>query len=180
MTATAKMTVESIQSADNTVAGEYCDCWKCGGSGRIDRYASIANGVCFACKGSGRHKAGEASTAENGVHTFQVGELVWQFEAIHHYDRDGREGGAHLRISPKTPAGIDRRVDSVMFQVWKNGQQRRQGVTILRARVSPEVGRKVWAAARAGMRPEDMTAEFLEVKEQSCSISRNQRGISTF
>jgi len=31
-----------------------CDCYKCGGSGFIQAFSGIANGVCFTCKGSGK------------------------------------------------------------------------------------------------------------------------------
>lgn len=31
-------------------------CFKCGGSGRIDRFASIESGVCFQCNGTGCSK----------------------------------------------------------------------------------------------------------------------------
>ena len=31
-----------------------CECYKCGGSGYIQAFAGIANGVCFTCGGTGK------------------------------------------------------------------------------------------------------------------------------
>lgn len=154
--------------------GRYVDCFKCGGSGLLSWAAHIDNGRCWACNATGKLEAGRA-VGRDGVFTFVTEEkLVWQFETIHHCDLDpGRNGeGAHLTADP-----AKHRIDSVIFQVFALGAHRRNGETILRARVDTEIGREVWAYAKAGGNPDDLTAARLGCDEPSCAISRHRRGV---
>jgi len=170
---------DKVDLVEEVVTGKLEVCWRCSGMGVIPHFSHVAGGVCFACDGAGSLPAGKAGLEDSGVWTFVVGGLAWQFESIHHYDRDPGRGGEgwHQRISPNAK-GIEARVDSVMLQCFAVGGNRRTGTTLLHARVSPEVGRKVWNAARSGMSPQEMTDEYLEAN--GCSRSRNTRGINLF
>lgn len=165
-----------------TTTGDHERCWKCGGTGRIEVFAHIAKGVCFLCGGAGQIKVGlPASDRGKAIWTFVVGETVWQFEGIHH--------GPNCHTVARISATDTDTIDSVLLQAFRVGASRRNGVTILRCRVSPEDARKVWRAALDGMRPEDMDNFFLggfvngygepigQWDTNSCAVSRNKLGI---
>lgn len=144
-------------------------CWKCGGTGIVEWARHYAAGVCFACKGAGEAPSG--AIAENGVHTFQVGELVWQFSpATECENLDG------VLIRNARPGET---VHRVYLQCFRVGANRRSGVTLLRACTRDiEAARNVWRAAEAGKRPEDVTLAELGIPaDQRCAWSRNRRGI---
>jgi len=160
--------------------GNHENCWKCGGTGRIDAFAHVAHGVCFACGGSGKLEAGSPIVAKDSLACgFVVDGWVWEFEPIHHGPN------AHY-VARKGQS-----VDTVILQAYKAGANLRTGTTVLRCRVAPEVARKVFKAAQGGMKPEEMTNAFLGgfldgygrpigdgFETGSCGISRNRRGIS--
>jgi hypothetical protein len=144
--------------------GTDCTCWRCGGEGRIKQFAHVAKGVCFACEGSGRLPHGR-NVSSKGIHTFVASnDVVWQFEPIHH----GKD--SHYTAQP------GQSVDTVLFQAFALGANKRTGTTIIRARVMPEVARKVWKDALAGRAPESFTDVELEI-EHDCQIGRNGRGV---
>jgi hypothetical protein len=141
------------------------ECWKCNGTGKLT-WTSLANGLCFACQGSGELDAGYTLNPRPGMFEFKLEDgPVWQFETIHHAE------DCHYRVDPNGSESVD----SILFQaITGNGKR---GTTVLRARVSPAVGRMVWRAAKSGRAP-DFTAEELGVTEPSCAITRNRKGIS--
>lgn len=152
--------------------GKFENCWKCNGTGVIPAFRHVANGCCFACDGTGRVKAAK-ECEKDGVYTFVVDGMVWQFQPIHHYDLDEDTAmEAHIRATK------GQRVDTVMLHAFERGANRRTGTTILRARVSPEIGRKVWKDAKKGMKPEQMTDEYLEAS--GCARTRNFRGVEVW
>ncbi len=156
--------------------GKHVDCFKCGGTGFLGWCAHVDNGRCWACHATGRLEAGKA-VGRDGVFTFTTeAGLVWQFMTIHHGDLDpDYDGycGSHITADPKT-----HRIDSVTFQAFKLGAHRRKGETIIHARVYTEEARNVWAFAKAGGNPNELTAGFLGIEEPSCSIRRHQRGVN--
>lgn len=164
-----------MTTTQGLVTGKRDLCWQCGGSGYLPWFAHVANGVCFACGGKGDTPIGQ-TTEHEGVFTFVVNGVVWQFQPIHEEDRDpGREEDYDTM---HRPAKAGERVDTVMIQAFALGANRKRGVTTLRCRLYPEPARRAWKAAKSGVRPEAMTADLLGVKEPSCSISRNVRGVS--
>lgn len=154
--------------------GKFENCWKCNGTGHLPHYAHIANGACFACGGTGKVKPGEPCSKDE-IHTFVVDGLVWQFQPIHHDNLDpgNEEFGVHRR------ARKGERVDSVLIHCFPLGGNRRKGTTPLRCRLDTEVARKVWKEARGGMKPKQMTDEFLGIVSP-CQITRNGRGIEVW
>ena len=159
--------------------GKYEDCWKCGGIGNLDVFSHVAKGVCFACKGTGKMLAGKPVAAKNSLaRAFVVDGYVWEFEPVHHGE------DAHYTAKKGD------RVDTVILQSYKAGDNRRKGTTILRCRVAPEIARKVWHDAKQGLKPETATNAYLggfkngygkdigpEFQTGSCACTRNGRGI---
>lgn len=139
-------------------------CWRCSGTGIVEWARHYANGVCFMCKGVGTVEGG-ASVLHEGVHNLQVGDLVWQFSFIN-------EAGYTTPDVASFATG--------MLQCFSAGSRRRDGITLLSARVSTlAVLREVFRRAKRGEQPEAITAASMGLREPSCSISRNRRGIES-
>lgn len=165
-------------AANEIVTGKFENCWRCGGSGRIQAFSHIAGGCCFGCGGSGRQEAGKVDHHKNlRVSTFVKDGIVWQFEAIHE--------GEHAH----TVARKGQEAHSVLFQCFEVGANRRKGTTLLRARVKPEIGFKVFRDAAAGMSHTEMDNDYLggfkdgygrpigKWDTNTSACSRNKRGI---
>ncbi len=151
------------------LSGDYA-CHFCLGQGRIARFAHIANGVCFTCKGSGRI-AGRPMTARGedsgavrfGVQTVQVGEIVWQLVPINADSFNAQPG---------------QEVATAMLQAFKAGSARATGTTLLRCRIKPAAAKAAWKRAMAGESPADISNADLGLPEAAhCSWNRNRRGI---
>lgn len=56
----------NTNAASNANASTVCECPKCGGTGYIQAFAHIQNGVCFWCEGTGRFDV-HASRVEDPV-----------------------------------------------------------------------------------------------------------------
>lgn len=144
-----------------TLTGDH-RCYRCQGTGTVEWAKHIANGRCFLCSGSGTVAAGQFAESR-GVHHLQVGDIVWQFAQLN------REG---FKLTPTCKFATG------MVLCFKYGSTRRAGTTLLRVRVSSiEIFRNLWRRARAGAHPDAITADEMGVKERSCAISRNVRGI---
>lgn len=165
------MTRMTNETNDAILANTTELCWKCLGTGRLT-WTSNANGVCFECKGTGSYTRGAYRGKDRGVHTFAGADgVVWQFAAVN-------ADCYTFAAQPNDP-----RTERVMVQALKlNAERPRASVTPLRANVSPSVGRKAYAAARAGATVAEVAAVLgiTDETKPASWFSRNRHGLEAF
>ena len=139
-------------------------CVKCSGSGYIAAFSHIADGVCFACGGTGEYSH-PATKHHNGVFEVVNEFAVWQFAPLKADHPFNPEGG---------------KTDDLLLQAISGSG--RKGKTLFRIRLigekDVEVGRKIYAAAKNNINPDDITNEWLGFVPGRCQVVRNRKGVS--
>ncbi len=148
-------------------------CFRCFGTGRLEWARHYADGVCFACKGTG---FGVPQHAHDGVISLQVGKLVWQFcptgETINEF-------GVNLYTVKDAKPG-DPRVVTVLVQCFPALVSFQTGRTLLRCRISPEAARSLFRAAEGGRHPDDISNAEIGLSDNiSAAWMRNFVGIES-